>query len=189
MGLVAFFSSSHILASDKDATIPIFPYEQQFAFIHIFLKIGLFFLEDLEQIFLVKHLWKHANDYQSQHWQEASKQWNQLVGQVMIRILTEGSWAPFSCKPDFSPHIINSTLKYNNIGRYGGSSLITTFVCHNMPEISLQTCLRNYNNNRFPISFHICKRLQCILIDEVQEPSNFSLNMRSHPDKHKMQRK
>lgn len=65
--------------------------------------------------------------------------------------------------------------------------MITTFVCHNMSEISLQTCLQNYDNNHFPISFHVCKSLQCILMDEVQEPSNFSLNIRSHPDKHKMQ--
>lgn len=62
-----------------------------------------------------------------------------------------------------------------------------TFVCHNMPEISLQTCLQNYDKKQFPIPFHICKRLQCILTDEVQELSEFCLNVLSHPDKHKMQ--
>lgn len=38
------------------------------------------------------------------------------------------------------------------IGRYGGSSLMT-FVCHNMPEISLQTCLQNYDKNNFQYHF------------------------------------
>lgn len=53
------------------------------------------------------------------HWQQTSKQWNTLGGQVMIRILTQGSWAPFSCKADFSLHIINSTSKYNKLADMG----------------------------------------------------------------------
>lgn len=86
MNLLNSFSSSCILAPNKDATLPIAPYKQQSPFAGIFLKIGIFLLADLEQIFLVNHLWKHTNDYQSQHWQETRKQWIQLVGQVMIRI-------------------------------------------------------------------------------------------------------
>lgn len=64
-----------------------------------------------------------------------------------------------------------------------------TFVCHNMPEISLQTCLQNCDKNDFRYHFRFATGFNASLIDEVQELSKFCLNMLSHPDKHEMQGK